>query len=110
VSKLSADQLSIVDALERLPSKERAQVIRSIGLGGPSQWVSDWIWFVIVLAFVATMAASVGVLLLGRFNLISPAENAIFTSTETLITLFTTTTAFLAGLLSPSPVKGQGGE
>jgi len=110
MAKLSQQQADLVDAVESLPAKEKAEVVKrlGVGIGGPSQWVSDWIWFVIVLAFVVTMVASVGVILLGRFNLLTPAEGAIFTSTEVLITLFTTTTAFLAGLLAPSPVKEEG--
>jgi hypothetical protein len=95
-----------------MPTKERKEAVKNAGgLGPPSRSVSDWIWLLIVIGFLATMIGAVFTLLQGRFVTMTPAEGAIFTSTETLITLFTTTTAFLAGLLAPSPVqKGEGGE
>jgi hypothetical protein len=110
LSDKSPDELKAYagSALSRLPQSAKEEAAEIGGLK-PSQWVSNWIWMLIVVGFVATMVAAVATLLLGRFNAVTPTEGSIFTTTDTVVTLFTTATAFLAGLLSPSPVKKSDG-
>lgn len=82
------------------------EVTRSLPrvLSDPGPTTNNMIWLIIVGAFVAVMLFSAYILGTGVDTKLD--ANALYvTKGETVLTLFTTVVAFLAGLLSPSPVK-----
>lgn len=70
----------------------------------PDTSTTNWIWLIVVSAFALVMISAVLVLGLGVFK---PAikDADYIAKSDTILTIFTTAVAFLAGLLSPSPVK-----
>jgi hypothetical protein len=103
-AKPPAEQaLFIREAMRDLP-KEQKTVLAEVlaeSVPGPDQVTANRIWLIVIWAVVLVMIAAVLVLGLGVF--IAPAASG--TTPETMLTVFTTVTAFLAGLLAPSPVK-----
>lgn len=95
-------------ALKSLSAEEQKKAFSNSGIPISAR-TGNVIWLIVVAAFALAMMGSVVTLFAGRFVPIAPKTDDIFTSTETLITLFTTTTAFLGGLLTPSPVRQTGG-
>ncbi len=72
----------------------------------PDSQTNNVIWLIIVLSFAVVMVGAAYVL---GANVTSKLENGMqyVTKPETLVTVFTTAVAFLAGLLSPSPLNKQ---
>jgi hypothetical protein len=85
---------------------DSAVVVASTGLK-PSPVVTDFVWRVVVMVFAAAFLGAVATLLIGRFLPVSALPGAV-TSTDTLVTVLTTCSAFLAGLLVPSPIRTNG--
>jgi hypothetical protein len=92
---------------DELPPRAREALHRAVAarFPDPSQDVSNSLWKVIIWAFVLIMGGAA--LLLGVGIFVPPATGG--TKPETLLTVFTTVTGFLAGLLSPSPVSRKSG-
>ena len=70
----------------------------------PNGSTSNVLWLIIVGSFAIVMLGSAFTLV---FSITTKAEaNATYiTNSETVVMLFTTAVAFLAGLLSPSPIN-----
>lgn len=87
----------------RALAKDATEVLPR-SLPNPSAGITSVIWLMIVAAFVAVMLFSAFTLGSNVATKLDP-EATYVTNAETTLTLFTTVVAFLAGLLSPSPVK-----
>ncbi len=107
VDKLPADAKTdfAVRATNSLGAADKQEVAQRTGLGPPSPETNDRIWLVVVSAFAVVLLGAAVTLWIGRFNPITPTTGTIYTSTDTVVTLFTTASAFLIGLLVPSPIK-----
>jgi hypothetical protein len=88
-------------SLQSLPQEQRQNVAANVGVL-PDQSTSNFVWKVIVCTFALGLVVAVlavGGIALGLFK--------GTTDIQTMLTVFTTTAGFLAGLLSPSPVAGR---
>lgn len=86
------------EATTNLSEQQKIAVAEAI-LGKPTQQATDTLWLIIVIVFATAFILSVAAMIYA----------AIFTKDgidDKLITIFTTTSAFLAGLLAPSPTNG----
>lgn len=86
-------------SLQSLPQEQKANVVANVGVL-PDQSTSNFVWRVIVCTFALGLVVAVlvvGSIALGLFK--------GTTDIQTMLTVFTTTAGFLAGLLSPSPVS-----
>lgn len=93
--------LAIRDAVDSLPDELKAAFREAVGkLLPPDETTSNKVWLIIIWAFTLVMIGSVFVLCFSLFT--APVKDA--TKPETILTIFTTVTAFLAGLFAPSPV------
>ena len=93
-------------ALEKL-GKDTVQMLpRAIldPMPDPDPKTTNAIWIIVVCSFAAVMLYSAFVLGSGVSTALAK-ETVYVTKGETILTLFTTVVAFLAGLLAPSPVK-----
>jgi hypothetical protein len=98
----SSDKKAVaVAALGDLGVGDRASVAREAGLGAPGRGTTDTIWLVVIITFCIVLVSSFAAL---AYTVINKIEGG------TLLTVFTTVTAFLAGLLSPSPAATTGGK
>lgn len=97
----------VIGGLPRTEKAELADALRS-ALPPPSDRVRDSIWRLVVVGIVIVMVFSAIVLGVGVFIKVGDPTKQI-TKVENMLTVFTTTVAFLAGLLSPSPVGNKGG-
>lgn len=70
----------------------------------PDSTTNNAIWLIVVGAFAIVMVGAAFVLGAG-VNIKHAAGADYATKSDTILTVFTTVVAFLAGLLSPSPVK-----
>jgi hypothetical protein len=95
-----ASKQAIID-VKALTPEEQADVAKALSLGNPDQSTSNKIWYIIIGAFSIAMLAAVFVLMIGRFR-VAP-DGAV--NSDMILTIFTTTSAFLAGLFAPSPVS-----
>jgi hypothetical protein len=84
------------NTLKRLSAEAVSQ------LPPPDPPTANIIWLIIIAAFSIAMLYAVYILGSGVTH---AAVASPITKSDTILTIFTTTTAFLAGLLSPSPVK-----
>ena len=103
-AKPSAQQAAAIqEAVNALPDDQKSMVAAAMGvrIPDPDQRTSNIVWLIIIGSFAAVMIGSVYVLGRGYFH--APVTNG--TKPETILTVFTTTTAFLAGLFAPSPVE-----
>ena len=85
-------------SLQSLPQQQKENVVASVGVL-PDQSTANFVWRIIVCTFAVGLIVAVlavGGIALGLF----PGTTDI----QTMLTVFTTTAGFLAGLLSPSPV------
>ena len=88
--------------LEKL-RKETVQMLPR-AIPDPNPKTTNAIWIIVVCSFAAVMLYSA--FLLGLGVVVPLAEKTVYvTKGETILTLFTTVVAFLAGLLAPSPMK-----
>jgi hypothetical protein len=102
-AKPAAQQAAAIqEAINALPDDQKNMVAAAMGVRvpDPDQGTSNIVWLIIIGAFALVMVGSVYVL--GRGYFVAPVTNG--TKPETILTIFTTTTAFLAGLFAPSPV------
>ena len=91
-------------SLGSLPPDEQESVVERAGVHPllPDQTTSNFVWKVIVCTFAVGLLVAVlatGGIALGLFK--------GTTDIQTMLTVFTTTAGFLAGLLCPSPVAGR---
>jgi hypothetical protein len=70
----------------------------------PDTKTNNAIWLIVVIAFALVMVGAAYVLFAGVTSKLE-AGAAYATKSDTILTVFTTVVAFLAGLLSPSPVQ-----
>lgn len=70
----------------------------------PDQTTNNVIWLIVVVAFALVMVWAAYILGMGVTSKLETGASYV-TKGETMLTVFTTVVAFLAGLLSPSPVK-----
>lgn len=89
-------------AVNAMPEEMKAAVATALGtrVPEPDQSTSNRVWLIIIGSFALVMVGSVFVLSLGLFRAPVPGG----TKPDMILTIFTTTTAFLAGLFAPSPV------
>jgi hypothetical protein len=90
------------DAVDALPDAEREALLQALALRipDPDQKTGNRVWLIIVGAFAAVMVGAMTVLTITVFA--PPAGGAAMP--ETILTVFTMTASFLAGLLAPSPL------
>lgn len=86
----------VKDTVEMLPR----------AMGDPNPLTTNAIWIIVVCSFSVVMLYSAYVLGSGVATALVK-EGIYVTRGETVLTLFTTVVAFLAGLLAPSPLKKQ---
>ena len=93
---------AIKEAVNALPNDQKEAVAQALGvrLPDPDQSTSNKVWLIIIRAFAFAMIAAVTVLGVGVF--VPPVTDGI--KPDMILTIFTTVTAFLAGLFAPSPV------
>jgi uncharacterized membrane protein YbhN (UPF0104 family) len=85
-------------ALQSLPQEQKQNVVTNVGVL-PDQSTANFVWRVIVSTFALGLIVAV--------ITVSGIALGLFKGTtdiQTMLTVFTTTAGFLAGLLSPSPV------
>src|SRR5688572_19196309 len=90
-----------ISAAGSLSERDKRDVAQRVGLRPPQRWVSNIVWLLIVAAFVAVFVLSVVALILRAFTPLEPSTGAVYTSNDTLLLIFTTTSAFLIGLIAP---------
>ena len=87
-----------VTAMRTMTDSDRADVQQRLGLASPGKHTTDQIWLIVVGTLcVALLGAALTLAYAVLRKIDAPA----------LLTIFTTTTAFLAGLLSPSPTTAM---
>lgn len=98
---------AVKKAVDSLPKEQKEIISQALGgvLQGPDTSTSNTIWLIIIWCFGIVMLLSVIVLSISVFR--SPVADG--TKPETILTVFMTVTAFLAGLFAPSPVPKKGG-
>jgi ABC-type phosphate/phosphonate transport system permease subunit len=89
-----------IEAMRSLSLQDQKDALQQLGLTPPGKQVNDWIWLTIVVSFAivlvgAFIALALAVFLYGKL------------SGELLLTVFATSAAFLAGLLTPSPTQAK---
>lgn len=89
-----------IQAASNLSVEDKQDVVEAL-LGKPDQPTTNTIWVIVVSAFVVVF---VGAFLSIAYLYISNSTN-VDRGGDKLLTIFTTVTAFLAGLLAPSPLK-----
>jgi hypothetical protein len=95
---------SIRAAVQSLPPDQQQTIAREMrAIAGPDQGTSNAVWLIIIWAFVSVMGIAVATLCITVF--IAPATGG--TAPDKILTVFTTVTAFLAGLFAPSPVNAS---
>jgi hypothetical protein len=93
------------DALVSFTNDDKTALVQALGarIPDPDQKTSDKVWLIIITAFAAVMLLSV--LFLGFGMFLAPVTNG--TKPDTVLTVFSTVTAFLAGLFTPSPTTNK---
>lgn len=109
VLKAQSDQTILQDlqqnpqaTLQRL-ANEAIQALPST-VPAPDQKVANFIWIVIVVAFAIVMVGAAWTLAEGVTTKLD-GNGEYVAKSDVLLTIFTAAVAFLAGLLSPSPIK-----
>ena len=91
---LEKKQIAVALAGDLSPEDQKA-VVRA--LNGPTQDTTDKIWMIVVIGFV--------IVFVGAFSTMAYYYANKDINLDKMLTVFTTVSAFLAGLLAPSPVK-----
>lgn len=91
-------------AFDSLPQEQKDVISQALAIQKPDKETSNTIWLIVISCFGIVMVLSVLVLSLSVFK--SPATDGA--KPETILTVFMTVTAFLAGLFAPSPVPKKG--
>ncbi len=102
VKNIQSDQLENVgkQIALNLPPKEQKALAR--GIAGPSAEKRDSLWSVAIWAFAIVMVGAFAILAVGTF--INKPQSPI-ASGEVILSLFTASVGFFAGLFTPSPGK-----
>lgn len=109
--KTALSDPNIINALKLQPEETLKGLAKGVtdslprpALTEPDRFTNNSIWLIVVIAFALVMLGSAYVL--GTGVNVKLEDGATYvTKGETMLTVFTTVVAFLAGLLSPSPVK-----
>lgn len=98
---------AIEEAVDALPVDQKQAMAKALGvlLPAPDQTTSNRVWLIIIWCFGIVMIGAVLVLSISVF--VAPVTGG--TKPETILTVFMTVTAFLAGLFAPSPVNKKTG-
>jgi len=107
----TAKQDMVVQGVKQLPTSEKMEILADAAktltdeekivikkaLDEPTQKTTDTLWLIIIWAFAIAFVSSIFAMIysslaLGRID-------------DKLIIIFTTTSAFLAGLIAPTPMK-----
>lgn len=93
------------DALLHFNQDDKTALVQALGarIPDPDQKTSDKVWLIIITTFAAVVLLAV--LFLGFGMYLSPVPNG--TKPDTILTVFSTVTAFLAGLFTPSPTSSH---
>ncbi|HLX39959.1 MAG TPA: hypothetical protein VKR42_05475 [Ktedonobacteraceae bacterium] len=91
-----------VKVLSPLPNDAKTEIAAQSGFPLPSREPTDIIWLVVIISFAVILIVVAGALVFGVIFLQRTADNV-----QIILTIFTTEVAFLAGLLSPSPMQGN---
>lgn len=83
-------------ATENLTTAEKQAFLESV-LGQPTQKATDTLWLIIVIVFAIGLVVSILAMIY-----LAVLDKEI---SDKLITIFTTTSAFLAALIAPSPMS-----
>ena len=86
----------LIETAASLTPEEKQEVSRALSL--PTQGITDWLWLIIVLAFA--------IVLVGAFLALARVIG-VDVDIDKMLTVFTTVSAFLAGLLVPSPLGSK---
>jgi hypothetical protein len=102
-SLASSDKKQVAtEALKSLSVSDQQDAVAAAGvLPPPAQSTTNSIWLIVVIAFVIVF---VGDFFAIAYMYIKDAPN-VAAAVDKLLLVFTTVTAFLAGLLAPSPVR-----
>ncbi|MFM9903020.1 MAG: hypothetical protein ACKVQJ_00445 [Pyrinomonadaceae bacterium] len=106
VDKLPDDKktTTLVEAAKSLPEAAKKEVLDAIRLGlpPPTPDTNNWIWKTIVGAFVFVFVATTASMIYGLLN-----NNQV--AFDKFLIIFTSVVGYLAGLISPSPIKSNNG-
>jgi hypothetical protein len=92
-------------ALSNLGPGAQQDVMQQARVPMPGQQTADRIWSIIVTGFIVVLIGAFLSLALVHTGTMNFLYNATI-SGDVLLTVFTTAAGFLAGLLSPSPLRG----
>ncbi len=92
------------ETLKKLGKDVVEQLPRAPQLTEPDPTTNSAIWLIVVISFALVMLWAAYILGSGVTSKLETNISYV-TKGETMLTVFTTVVAFLAGLLSPSPVK-----
>ncbi|HEX8495263.1 MAG TPA: hypothetical protein VF658_20800 [Pyrinomonadaceae bacterium] len=91
----------VISGLKNLKPSDQQDAIAAAVLPVPEPGTTNKIWLIVVIAFVIVFLCSFFAI---AYIYIKPLADAA-AAVDKLLLIFTTVTAFLAGLLAPSPVK-----
>ncbi len=91
----------VTEALKNLSASDQREVVEDAGIGNPDQGTTNTIWIIVVAAFVIVFLGAFAALAYLYLSNSPTIDKAV----DKLLLVFTTVSAFLAGLLAPSPVK-----
>jgi hypothetical protein len=97
---------AVVDLASSLPSQEKKDVAKALRLPDPDNPTTNYLWRVVVTAFVLVMAGSFYVLAHRVLEGISKADTNLYANPELILSVFNAVVGFLAGLFVQSPAKG----
>lgn len=97
---------SYVQGLDQDTQRAIARAVAAV-VPPPSGRTASAIWIIVVVAFAAALLATAITLCVGLFMPVADVTKQV-TRSETILTVFTTVTGFLAGLLAPSPISNKG--
>lgn len=100
LSNLERKQVA-TQALKALSAEDQQAAVAAAGLPLPDEGTTNYIWLIVVIAFVIVF---LGAFFAIAYLYIKNAPN-VSDAVDKLLLVFTTVTAFLAGLLAPSPMK-----
>lgn len=88
----------LLSAAKDLNNEERQNLSNDLNaiIGQPTQKAADTLWLIIVVSFAVGFLLSIGAIVYSSVFLEAISDK--------LVIIFTTTSAFLAGILAPSPM------
>ena len=100
---IEARKRAVTETAAKLPEKERKEVAEILGIGSPSEKTRNKLWTIVVWAFAIVMVGAFLFIAVGAF--LSKPENPV-ASGDILLSIFTASVGFFAGLFAPSPGTG----